>query len=73
MIPWNFEWAWDIGHYIFFGLFYACVGGIVLGLGVAAFMTVKNLRVPGDAGHGRPEADQPEGAEEGRATEAEPA
>lgn len=71
MIPWNFEWAWDIGHYIFFGLFYAAVGLIFLGLIVAAFMTVKNLSVPHHAEHG--EAEGSEGTEEAEATEAKPA
>jgi hypothetical protein len=68
MIPWNFEWVWDIGHYIFFGLFYAAVAVIVIGLILASFMTIKNLSVSADAGHGEPEPG--EGPEEG---EAEPA
>jgi len=72
MIPWNFEWVWDIGHYIFFGLFYAAVGVIFLGLILAAFMTVKHLTVPADAGHG-PSGEEPEAAEEAPATEAKPA
>lgn len=25
MLPICFEWHWDIGHFIFFGLFYAAV------------------------------------------------
>ena len=51
MIPWNFEWAWDIGHFIFFGLFYACLAAIVLGLTAGAFMTLKDLKKTGDSGH----------------------
>ncbi len=51
MIPWNFEWHWDIGHFIFFGLFYAALAGILLGLVLAAFMTIKHLKRPSAGGH----------------------
>jgi len=72
MIPWNFEWVWDIGHYIFFGLFYAAVGVIFLGLMVAAFMTVKHLNAPAHEGHG-PGEEGAEAAEDAPEAEAKPA
>jgi hypothetical protein len=65
MIPWNFEWAWDIGHYIFFGLFYAAVAAIFVGLIVAVFMTVKHLKHPAGGAH--------EAAAEAEPTEPAPA
>jgi hypothetical protein len=62
MIPWNFEWVWDIGHYIFFGLFYAAVTVIVLGLVLAVYMTMKNLKRPVGAAHEPAEAEPTEAA-----------
>ncbi|MCA1786704.1 MAG: hypothetical protein LC657_12065 [Desulfobacteraceae bacterium] len=33
MFPFNFEWVWDIGHYLFFGGFWYAIG--ILGAGMA--------------------------------------
>ncbi len=32
MLPFAFEWHWDIGHFIFFGLFYLALTVISLGV-----------------------------------------
>ena len=39
MLPFLFEWHWDIGHLIFFGAFYGVLTAIGLGLGYAFIKT----------------------------------
>jgi len=38
MTPFSFEWAWDVGHCIFFGLLYLALA--IIGTGIA-FTAVK--------------------------------
>ncbi len=43
MLPFVFEWHWDWGHVIFFGLFYGAVSTIGLGLLIVAGKTAWDL------------------------------
>jgi hypothetical protein len=43
MLPFAFEWAWNIDHGIFFGLFYLALTVIGLGLVGALAMTFYDL------------------------------
>jgi len=43
MLPFVFEWHWDIGHIIFFGLFYGALSAIGLGLTIVAGKTVWDI------------------------------
>ncbi len=57
MSPLSWEWQWEIGHYIFFGLFYAALGMVGLGLGLVALKTTLNIlrgEEPEHHGHGEP-------------------
>jgi hypothetical protein len=40
MLPIIFEWSWDLGHYIFFGLFYLALTIISGGL---IYVCIKSL------------------------------
>jgi hypothetical protein len=46
MLPIIFEWAWDIGHYIFFGLFYLALATILSGLMYVFIKTLVDLSKP---------------------------
>jgi hypothetical protein len=50
MFPFSFEWHWDLGHIIFFGLFYTALTVIGCSLLIGVFMTLKKLNDP-DAHH----------------------
>ncbi len=39
MLPFIFEWHWDLGHFVFMGLFYAALGVIGVGLAYVVLMT----------------------------------
>ena len=39
MLPFSFEWHWDLGHYIFFGAFYGVVTVLGLAVGYAFLKT----------------------------------
>ncbi len=58
MLPFCFEWQWDVGHVIFFGLFYTALGVISLGLGAALFMTFRQLYSGAELPHHDEEEDQ---------------
>jgi hypothetical protein len=54
MLPIVFEWHWDVGHFVFMGLFYAALTVIGAGLAVAFMSTMKDLcsgKDPHDHGH----------------------
>ena len=54
MLPFVFEWHWDVGHFVFMGLFYTALGVIGLGLFVALARTFKDLgsgKDPHEHGH----------------------
>jgi len=53
MFPFAFEWHWDIGHFIFFGLFYGALTVIGLTLAGVFFKTGKDLA----SGHAHVEHD----------------
>lgn len=46
MLPFVFEWHWDLGRIIFMGLFYAMVGLVSLGVGFALVKTFLDLIHP---------------------------
>ena len=48
MLPFCFEWHWDIGHLVFFGLFYAALAVMGASLLVAFLYTMKALLSPSD-------------------------
>jgi len=48
MLPFNFEWQWDVGHFIFFGLFYLALTVIGTSLFIASIRTLKDLKNPRD-------------------------
>ena len=39
MTPFSFEWSWDVGHIIFFGLLYLALAIIGTGAGFAIVKT----------------------------------
>jgi len=43
MLPFAYEWHWDPGHIIFFGLFYLALTVIGLGVTVAVLLTFWNV------------------------------
>jgi len=48
MLPWNYEFHWDVGHIIFFGAFYGVVAGIFLAFLIAIaklFLDFRKRRV----------------------------
>ena len=44
MVPFVFEWSWDLGRLAFMGLLYAVLGAISLGLLYALVKTWLTLR-----------------------------
>ncbi|MGD8561257.1 MAG: hypothetical protein PVG03_01925 [Desulfarculaceae bacterium] len=40
MLPFIFEWQWDLGHIIFFGLFFAALTIVVFTLARTFFVTM---------------------------------
>jgi len=44
MLPIVFEWHWDVGHFIFMGLFYIALAIICSGLVVVLKSTIKDLK-----------------------------
>ena len=46
MLPFLYEFHWDIGHIIFFGVFYGVLAAIGLGLFYALVKTISVLRNP---------------------------
>ena len=55
MLPIVFEWHWDIGHFIFMGLFYLALTVVGLGLMATLAMTFRDLYSgvdPHQDGHG---------------------
>lgn len=54
MLPICFEWHWDVGHFVFMGLFYTALTIIGLGLAYGFKSTMKDLREgkdPHEHGH----------------------
>jgi hypothetical protein len=45
MLPFVFEWQWDVGHFLFMGLFYLALGVISIGLSTAFVSTLMDLAV----------------------------
>jgi hypothetical protein len=43
MLPFAFEWHWDIGHFIFMGLFYLALSVVFGTLGYCIFSTIKDM------------------------------
>lgn len=43
MFPFAFEWRWDLGHLIFFGLFYLALGTLIMSLAYTFFVTLLDL------------------------------
>ena len=54
MFPFSFEWHWDIGHMVFFGVFYAALTVIGITLVATIFKTGKDLA----SGHAHVEHDE---------------
>jgi hypothetical protein len=44
MLPFAYEWHWDLGHFIFFGLFYGVLTVNATTLAVAGYRALKNAR-----------------------------
>lgn len=65
MLPFAFEWHWDIGHFIFMGLFYLALLVLVVGLNYAMLASMKDIAIgksySHDHGHG--DEAEAEGAE----------
>ena len=83
MVPFVYEWHWDIGHIVFMGLFYTALGIVVMGLMYCIAMTFKDMFTGNlesgwhhhdDHGHDEPEegAEGEEAAAEEAAEAAEP-
>lgn len=54
MLPIVFEWHWDVGHFVFMGLFYTALAIIGGGLALAFKATMQDLcsgKDPHDHGH----------------------
>jgi hypothetical protein len=54
MLPITFEWHWDVGHFVFMGLFYTALAIIGGGLALAFKATMKDLcsgKDPHEHGH----------------------
>ena len=43
MLPFAFEWHWDIGHFIFMGLFYLALTVVFSALGYCIVTTIKDM------------------------------
>jgi len=43
MLPFVYEWAWDIGHIIFFGLFYSVLSVVMGTLTLTIIKTILDL------------------------------
>lgn len=43
MLPFVFEWRWDLGHFIFMGLFYTALTTLAMAVGYAFFQTMLDL------------------------------
>ncbi|MEW5914660.1 MAG: hypothetical protein AB1814_19050 [Thermodesulfobacteriota bacterium] len=43
MLPFVFEWQWDIGHIVFFGLFFGVVSVVFGVLGLTILKTILDL------------------------------
>lgn len=54
MFPFAFEWHWDIGHLVFFGVFYAALTVIGITLVATIIKTAKDLA----SGHGHGHHDE---------------
>jgi hypothetical protein len=51
MLPFCFEWHWDVGHVIFFGLFYMALTVISLGLAYCFGKTFYDLYTGAELHH----------------------
>ncbi len=45
MLPFAFEWHWDVGHIVFMGLFYLALMVITTGLNYALLASMKDLAI----------------------------
>ena len=52
MLPFIFEWHWTIDRILFMGLLYFALTLIGLGLVIAFWVTLRNLKGGGAHGHG---------------------
>ncbi len=43
MLPFSFEWAWNVGHFIFFGFLYLALTVVGCGLVFAGIKTALQL------------------------------
>ena len=50
MLPFAFEWHWDLGHVVFFGLFYSALIVIAFNVVQALFFTFADLYFPKKGG-----------------------
>lgn len=70
MLPFAYEWHWDIGHIIFFGLFYLALTVISLGVLYVVGSTLKDYYKglnPHDVHHGHDEHGEEQGEASGAA------
>lgn len=44
MFPGIFEWVWDPGHLIFFGIFWLVIATFLFGIGIVLYRTVTDLK-----------------------------
>lgn len=44
MFPGIFEWVWDAGHLIFFGIFWMVIAALILGIVLAISKTLAELK-----------------------------
>ncbi|MBW1713764.1 MAG: hypothetical protein JRJ59_11510 [Deltaproteobacteria bacterium] len=51
MLPFVWEWHWDLGRIIFMGLFYLCLSAIGLGLLIVAGKTLLDILTGTDHKH----------------------
>ncbi len=51
MLPFIFEWHWEVGRLIFMGLFYTALGVVSLAVLVGVLKTIYDLNNP-SSGHG---------------------
>lgn len=45
MLPFVFEWHWDVGHIVFMGLFYLALTVLVVGLKYCFVATMKDVAI----------------------------
>lgn len=50
MFPFVFEWHWDLGHFIFFGLWYGVLTVLGIGMMLVSGKTAKELMSPEEEG-----------------------